>query len=675
MEVDQNNILTKIIDTSPDIIVLKDKKGRWIKTNKQTLNIFGIDEHSYKGKTEEELGDLFPCFAPYAPYFTASDKKAWDAGQQIKVEEIIPINGTDHIFEVIKIPLYDSLGHPDTIVVIGRDITELVCSNQRYKTFFDQHPDGVFSLDMEGHILDINQEIEKITGYHKDELIGHHFISITAKENLPFLLERFENVKKGHVETQEAKIVRKDGKIIDMQITTIPSTLNDKTIGIHGVAKDITDQKLSQKMKEFQYMYLAKIASGDPIQDILLGIVETVEYLSNDSYCTIMLYEKEHNWLRLAYASQLPSSFQQQVDHFPVKLNHASCGHAAYTKKTKITKNIETDPKWENWKSIALKHGIHSCWSKPILSTDGELLGTFAIYHSHVREPERYELDMLNVFSYLSGLALERNIKEQEIHYLASHDLLTDLYNIRYLHDVSNTIIQETKANESKFAILVMDLDRFKPINDSFGHAFGDKLLQHVAKRITDHVREGDIVSRMGGDEFVLLLRDVTDKTLLLTIADRMIHEIKKPIVIENREFYVSASIGISIFPEHGNTLDLLIRNADIAMYQRKGAGGKSIALYDESMTERGIELFMLNEELRQALSKNQFELYYQPKINAKVGKVIGLEALIRWNHPEKGVVGPLQFIPSVEESGFIEELGKWVIWEACGQMHEWKKQ
>lgn len=675
MALDQKEILTKIIDTSPDIIVLKDYMGRWIKTNQRTLDIFGINEHSYEGKTDEELGHLSAGIAPFASDFESSDQKAWDEGRQIKIEEIITINGKDHIFEVIKTPVYDSLGNPDTIVVIGRDITDLLSSNQTYKSIFEHHPYGVFSLDIDGNFLDINQELQKITGYHKDELIGYHFESVIAKDNLPFIMEKFNHVKYGQTQTHEAKIVRKDGILVDLQITTIPSTLNGKLIGIHGVARDITDQKLSENVKVFQYRYLERIASGEPIQKILQGIVETVEKLSNESYCSIMLYEKEHNWLRVAYASKLPASFRERVDQFPVMSNNACCGHAAYTKKLTITSNVESDPNWEKWRSLALDHRIHSCWSMPILSTKGVLLGTFAIYHPQVRAPERYEIELLNVFSYLSGLALERNIKEQEIHYLASHDILTDLYNIRFLHDISKDIIQETKQNKTKFAILVMDLDRFKPINDSFGHAFGDKLLQQVAKRITDHVRDGDIVSRMGGDEFVLLLRDVSDKKLLFTIAERIIHEIRKPIIIENREFHVTASIGISIFPDHGNSLDLLIKNADIAMYQRKGAGGKSVALYNESMTERGIELFMLNEELRHALSKNQFELFYQPKMNAEIGKVIGFEALIRWNHPEKGLIAPSHFIPSAEESGFIEELGNWVIWEACRQVHEWKKQ
>ncbi len=673
MALDQKDILLKIIDTSPDIIVLKDRKGRWLKTNQRTLDIFGIDEHVYQGQTDEELAVIYPSFSPYVPYFTASDKKAWDEGKQIKVEEVVPINGTDHMFEVIKIPLYDSHGNPDTIVVIGRDITELLESNQRYKSIFEQHPDGVFSLDKEGRFIDVNQKIETITGYLKDELIGHYFDKVIANDNLAFVKKKFEQVRCGQTQTHEAKVVRKDGKRVDLQITTIPTILNGKLIGIHGVARDITDQKLNQKVKHFQFKYLEKIASGEPIQEILQGIVETVEDLAMDSYCSIMLYEKEHNWLRLAYASRLPNTFRKQVDKFPVNFNYACCGHAAFTKKLTITPNVETDPNWEKWKSLALDHDIHSSWSMPILSTEGILLGTFAIYYPQVREPEGYELDMLNTFSYLTGLAMERYIKDQEIHYLASHDLLTDLYNLRFLQDISKDVIKEAEAKESKFAILVMDLDRFKPINDSFGHAFGDKLLQHVAKRISDHVREGDIVSRMGGDEFVLLLRDVTDQTLLLAIADRIIHEIRKPILIENREFHVTASIGISVFPDHGNTLDLLIRNADIAMYQRKGAGGKSVAMYEESMTERGIELFMLNEELRHALNKNQFELYYQPKVNAQIDKVIGLEALIRWNHPEKGLVGPPSFIPFAEESSFIEELGKWVIWEACRQMHEWR--
>ncbi|MGG7621676.1 putative bifunctional diguanylate cyclase/phosphodiesterase [Bacillus coreaensis] len=229
-------------------------------------------------------------------------------------------------------------------------------------------------------------------------------------------------------------------------------------------------------------------------------------------------------------------------------------------------------------------------------------------------------------------------------------------------------------TRQDEFAILFIDLDRFKPFNDTFGHAVGDKVLSEVARRIQSNIPKKGIVTRMGGDEFVILLKKMKNEKQPKAVAEQILQAIKDPIVINDREFYVSASIGISMYPCHGHTGDILIRNADVAMYSVKGEDGQSIQMFNDVLTKHGTELFMLQGELREAIKQNQFFIQYQPKIQLATGKFTGLEALIRWKHPEKGIISPDTFIPLAEESGFIGVLGEWVLREVCLQVKKWRE-
>ena len=664
----QNVHFQTILNASPDIIVLKDAQGRWVETNKRTLEIFQIDEEVYRGKTESELGEMYPHFNRYVPYFLESDRRAWETGDQIEAEENIFIDGEEHIYNVVKVPIYGSNGEPDALVVIGRDITEIRKSEQIYKSIFSDHPEGVYSLDKEGNFLDINKEAQRISGYSREELLTADFRKLIAPDKLPTVLERFEQVLKGQRRGQVTQLIRKDGQVRDIQLTTIPATLNGKVIGIHGIAQDVTETKRLEELREKETFILAKIASGDALEEIINHIIEIVEQLSQ-GICSIMFYEEEHHWLRFGYGPGLIPDFVEKIDKFPVGPNLASCGHAAYVKDLTIVSDIETNPAWAEWGEEALRHGLRSCWSLPILSANGSLLGTFAVYYKESREPDDFEISMLRVFTYVTGLAMDRTLHEQEIQFLANHDALTNLPNLRYLKELFTHWVKETH----ELAVMFLDLDQFKTLNDTFGHDFGDLLIQEIAGRIQKAVGETNIVARMGGDEFVLLIRNVTDRLMAHEVAKQILMVIEKPIFIMDRDIHVTASIGISMYGEHGNTIEVLLKNADVAMYSVKDVGGNASRIYDVAMNEKAYESYMMQGEFRKALEQEQFQLYYQPKYDIRSGAITGLEALVRWIHPEKGVISPAVFIPLAEESGFIIELGAWVLRRACQQLKEWK--
>jgi len=260
-----------------------------------------------------------------------------------------------------------------------------------------------------------------------------------------------------------------------------------------------------------------------------------------------------------------------------------------------------------------------------------------------------------------------------KLRYKITYDQLTGLYNREFF--ISEFEISKARAdrNKSKIAIVFIDLDGFKDINDSLGHEIGDKVLIEIAKRLKKHVRKSDIVARFGGDEFLIMLNDISEEYLekVADIAQSLLIDIKKPVIINNIENRVSASIGISIYPDDGEDIQTLIKNADMSMYKSKNAGKDRITFYEYEMSKESNIRLKLKNDIYNALKNNQFELYYQPQID-KYEKLVGMEVLIRWNHPELGLVSPFKFIPLAIEIGFIEEIDLWVMRQSLIKAKEW---
>jgi diguanylate cyclase (GGDEF)-like protein len=254
----------------------------------------------------------------------------------------------------------------------------------------------------------------------------------------------------------------------------------------------------------------------------------------------------------------------------------------------------------------------------------------------------------------------------------AEHDFLTGLPNRMLLNDRISQAIALAPRHMKKVAILFLDLDGFKHINDSLGHSIGDKLLQSVATRLLDCVRGSDTVSRQGGDEFVVLLSEVSQPEDAAVTARRMLQAVAEPHTIDLHDLHVTTSIGASVYPDDGLEAETLIKNADIAMYQAKENGRQSYRFFKPAMNVRAVERQSIEESLRRALERREFSLHYQPKINLDTGVITGAEALIRWTHPVRGLVSPAQFIPVAEDCGLILPIGNWGLREACKQARTW---
>ena len=287
---------------------------------------------------------------------------------------------------------------------------------------------------------------------------------------------------------------------------------------------------------------------------------------------------------------------------------------------------------------------------------------------------------ILGRLSWLLALSRARAAEEQIAHaarveYLAYHDGLTELPNRSLFSKLLNQSIHQAHRYNRQLAVLFFDLDHFKSINDTLGHEAGDQLLREVATRLKACLRDSDTVARMGGDEFVALLPELTEEKYVTTVAKKILSAVAHPFILHGQEFRVTASIGISLYPQDGMDEQTLERNADIAMYHVKEEGRNNFQFYSEELNANSLERLTLESSLRQALEHNEFQLDYQAKRNMASGEMTGIEALLRWNHPDLGTIAPMKFIPIAEETGLIIQIGKWVLRTACQQNVAWQKQ
>ncbi|HVT36848.1 MAG TPA: EAL domain-containing protein, partial [Nevskiaceae bacterium] len=286
-----------------------------------------------------------------------------------------------------------------------------------------------------------------------------------------------------------------------------------------------------------------------------------------------------------------------------------------------------------------------------------------------VRDAQGQPLRLDGVASDIS----ERKSHEAEMSYLANHDDLTGLPNRNLLNDRVAQALAQARRTGHSLAVMFMDLDGFKFINDSFGHNLGDALLRSVAGRLTQAVREGDTVARLGGDEFVIMLWDIAARDAISAIAGKLLAALSQPLSADGRELHVSASIGISVYPQDGENFETLLKHADVAMYRAKELGRSGYKFYTQEMSAQTDERVEMEAALRQALARDELSLHYQPQVDIKTGGIFGVEALIRWQHPKFGAVPPGRFIRLAEDTGLILPIGEWALRSACAQLQAWR--
>ncbi len=557
---------------------------------------------------------------------------------------------------------------------------------------------------------------------------------------------------------------------------------------------------------EAQQEVIEQIALGTSLKSTLSFICSSIEkiFSSTDAKSSILILEG--NRLTHGAAPSLPKDYTDAIDGVEIGLSVGSCGSAAFTRSRYVASDINTDPKWENYKGLALTHQLQACWSTPIISTDGHTLGTFAVYYDHPCSPTRSELDVIDLLTHLTGLAIEKNqaftrekslneqlarsntklqaftsvlpdvvliydhngkcvdtyghslspsfiptsdlrgnivnsttqartadrkaleainqaistqqltifeyelrtdsglrhfegrltsIKEylpnkpevshvlwvardisdqkaaeETIQQLAYYDPLTNLPNRRLLLKRLSQLLDTVSQSKGIGALLYLDLNNFKGVNDSLGHSTGDQLLIAISHRLKTTLKKIDTIARIGGDEFVVLFEDLhIDENLISSrasdTAKLLLSQLKKPFKIGQREFRIGASIGITFITPGDIHADEILKRADTAMYSAKREEHADFCFFDPELHEKLKKRFEIENELGAAIQNGEIATYFQPKISPD-NKIVGAEALVRWFHPEKGPISPIEFIQIAEEIGLIDELQNIVVEDAC---------
>jgi len=551
----------------------------------------------------------------------------------------------------------------------------------------------------------------------------------------------------------------------------------------------------SNTFPESQRDILGMIASDQHLDEILTAICQMQNAQSPDTFCSILLTDAEGKHLLSGAAPGLPAKYSEAIHGMAIGPREGTCGTAAFRREMVVTEDIAQDPNWERFRSLALGHNLHSCWSVPLLCHEGSVLGTFALYQNRTHTPDELQIQQLacaaqlaviairherdgqrleeseqrfrSLFTYNpnpvfaldllgniqsvnpAGLKLKpqtatqfighhfsrlvpeedlmrvsqhfsaaragapqrfearlrdeneklltmdisnlpimvngeivgvfgiaRDISDQkhferQLSFNASHDQLTGLLNRVSLEDQLILDCHLSRLRKRRLAVMCIDLDGFKSINDSIGHYFGDQVLIEVARRMAEQVRPADTIVRMGGDEFIVLLPDLLRDEDVVPVVERLMASIARPYCIQGIDLHVSASVGITLSDGHLEQPMQLIQQADMAMYKAKQQGRNNFQWYTSDLNQRVCEHARLRNDLQKAIETQSLQLHYQPQIDARTGRVVGIEALLRWEHPEKGFIPPAVFVPVAEDSGQIIPLSLWVLDTACAQLRQ----
>ena len=551
----------------------------------------------------------------------------------------------------------DADGLVTRIIGVGKDVTvqieasqSLRDSEQRYRMLAESISDVIFSTDNLLQLNYVSPSVQSVLGYQADWIFANGWQSIIANPSqLTGIYSLMERVSKAMGDpAQLAQLrnqlptqlflfdcLRADGRKIPIELRLVLVWDDEERFeGVLGVGRDISQQRRAEKDLRMAATVFEHSTSAILITDPAGYIVQ-----ANEAFSRVSGY-----------------AVSEVLDQLPgmLTVDEQQEGHLRY-----VVKQLYQRGSWEGEMWLKRRDGDHyPAW-----------VGITAVLDD--------EGDLASYVCFFTDIS-ERKASEQRIHRLAYYDALTHLPNRTLFQDRLFTALQQAERQKSWVVLMFLDLDRFKPINDSLGHAAGDRMLKDMAQRLLACVDDDDTVARMGGDEFTLLLQPRASREMALNraihVAESILGSLVRPFVLENREFFVTASIGIALSPQDGGELSQLMKNADTAMYHAKERGKNNFQFYQAEMNASALERLELESDLRHAMEQNEFILYYQPQFSGDGKRLTGAEALLRWRHPTRGLVPPGDFIPVIEELGLVVDVGDWVLREASRQLKAWHK-
>lgn len=579
---------------------------------------------------------------------------------------------------------YDAEGKPLKLIGSLRDITErkqadtkLSENRKQLKALLDNIPDIAWLKDKESRFIAVNRPFGEACGVDPDELAGKTDMDIWPKE----LAERYRDDDKEVMETRRRKqveepLVDREGNKswIDTIKTPIFNT-EGEVIGTTGIARDITERKKIEEELYDNYYAQSAISmilslslesiSTDMFLQKALNMILALPWLSVQSSGSIHLVEDSSEVLVLKAQYNLPEQLIHSCTRVP--FGKCLCGIAAKTKKILFADHI--DERHEICQEGMLPHGHYNV---PILYRE-RTLGVVNLYlnagHSRNQREEEF---LLAVADTLAGIIIRKQA-EDKIQYLAYYDELTGLPNRSLFLDRLTQGIARAEHGRKHVGVLTVDVDRFKVLNDTYGLEAGDFVLKEIAGRLASSIREGDTVARLENDDFGILLLDVAETDDIIVVVEKIMNIMSQPVHFQEKEILFTMSVGISAYPSDGEDALILMRNSALALAKAKYHGRKNYQFFTEGMDEKASEFVLIEKNLFNAIKNEEFMLYYQPYWDINTKNIVGMEALMRWNSPELGMVSPGKFIPVLEDTGMIIEVGEWILRTAISQVKAWQ--
>ncbi|OLF53929.1 EAL domain-containing protein [Pseudomonas chlororaphis] len=664
------DFFVQTLEQAIDAVVIVDERNRVVFFNAAAERLWGCSRREVLGS---EAGALVPVAIRSRPAVSAAHRQAGANGGSRDVP-IARKDGEERwgALSVSKITLQGRVLYAAFL----KDVTQTRLRDSEHRLLsmsVNATRSATCIVAADGRLTYVNDGLIRLLGYSREEVLGHSprmFFVLDNPLETGADEEELARILSGQPHETCALVSKRNGQRLWVQLCSAP--VFDSAGRVDNIVIVLTDITRSKLHEVLQDKVIGALLQEQSLESVLTLLCREIERLAPEVIVSVLSVDP-HGLLHPLASPGLPADYSRAIEGLSIGPAAGSCGTAAYRGEPVLVTDINTDPLWADYRLLAQQVGVRACWSIPVRNSVGRVSATFALYFRESREPDTTHAHLITAGTHLCMLALEREEARQSIRQMAFYDALTGLPNRSFLLAQANRSIAEVAREQGELAVLFVDLDRFKQVNDALGHASGDELLQLMAQRLRSVVHEAGIVGRLSGDEFVLVLPRM-NALQVTTFLERLLQALSVPAEIAGTAVVLSASIGISMFPCDGQDMESLLHCADIAMYQAKRAQRGSFRFFLEDMNRIAQHRLLLESALRQALASDGLHLVYQPQIDLHTARLVGVEALARWEHPCLGSISPTHFIALAEECGLINDLSQWVLREACEQLARWRR-